>query len=222
MGQPDCARFVGALLSIGVRRRPFRQPWNGAAAWLACAIGLSSAAGAREAIDYSGFYAQGVTFAAFLGRVQSHPDEWRKRYSNAAVSADIVTRLRALPERRRLLVVADDYCSDSTQTVPYVARLVDAAPDRIELRVISSRTGRPIMEAHRTPDGRAATPTVVVLAEDGRLIGAWSERPALLQAWVLDHKNTLTRKDLHDRMAEWYAADAGQSAMAEIVALIEG
>jgi hypothetical protein len=193
----------------------------GAAVCLVCAIGLSAAPASREPIDYPGLYAKGIPFAAFLDGVQSRADEWRKRYSNSAVSADIVTRLRALPERRRLLVVAEDYCSDSTQTVPYAARLVDAAPDRIELRVINSRTGRPIMEAHRTPDGRAATPTIVVLAEDGRLIGAWSERPALLQAWVVEHKSRLTQTDLHDRMKEWYADDAGKSAVAEIVALIE-
>ena len=109
------------------------------------------------------YYAKGVTFAAFLDAATEHPDDWRTRYSNAAVTADTVSRLRALPARRQLLVVAEDCCSDSTATVPYLARLVDAAPDRLELRVINSRTGRGVMEAHRTPDGRAATPTVVVL-----------------------------------------------------------
>ena len=105
--------------------------------------------------------------------------------------------------------------------MPYVARLVDAAPDRLALRVINSGTGRPIMEAHRTSDGRAATPTVVVLAGDGTLIGAWSERPSVLQAWVLEHKPTLTQSEFRDRKAKWYADDAGQSAVAEILALIE-
>jgi hypothetical protein len=162
-----------------------------------------------------------VTFAAFLDAATSHPDDWRKGYSNAAITADTVSRLRALPARRQLLVVADDYCSDSTATVPYVARLVDAAPDRLALRVINSRTGRPIMEAHRTSDGRAATPTVVVLSGDGTLIGAWSERPSALQAWVLEHKPTLTDTEFRDRKAKWYAADAGQSAVAEILAVIE-
>jgi thioredoxin family protein len=205
------------------------------AALLCCTIGLSSRSLTRGAIDYSAYYAKGVTFAAFLDAAQSNPDEWRKRYSNAAVTADTVSRLRALPARRLLLVVADDFstpprtrraagtpaCSDSTETVPYVARLVDAAPDRIEMRVLNSRTGRPIMEAHRTSDGRAATPTVVVLTADGNLIGAWSERPSALQAWVLEHKPTLTRTELHDRRAKWYADDSGKSAVAEILALIE-
>jgi len=188
------------------------------AALLCCTIGLASRS---LTLDYSAYYAKGVTFAAFLDAAASRPDEWRKRYSNSAVTADTVSRLRALPARRLLLVVADDNCSDSIATVPYVARFVDAAPDRIELRVVNSRTGRPIMEAHRTPDARAATPTVVVLTADGQLVGAWSERPTVLQAWVLEHKPTLTQSEFRDRKAAWYADDAGKSAVAEILALIE-
>jgi hypothetical protein len=205
------------------------------AAVLGCAIGFSSRSLPREGIDYAAYYAKGATFAAFLDAATTHPDEWRTRYSSAAVTADTVSRLRALPARRLLLVLADDSstpprtrraagtpaCSDSTATVPYVARLVDAAPDRIELRVVNSRTGRPIMEAHPTSDGRAATPTVVVLTADGRLVGAWSERPSALQTWVVEHKPTLSRTELQDHRAKWYAADAGKSAVAEILALIE-
>jgi hypothetical protein len=193
--------------------------WAGAL--IGCAMSLSAAPVAREAIDYAGFYAKGMTFAAFLDAATSHEEDWRKGYSDAAVSADVVSRLRALPARRQLLVVADDYCSDSTATVPYVARLVDAAPDRLALRMVNSRTGRPIMEAHRTSDGRAATPTVVVLSGQGSLIGAWSERPSVLQAWVLEHKPTLPEAEFRERKAKWYADDAGQSAVAEILALIE-
>ena len=197
------------------------QPFACAALLCCCTIALSSRSLPRETLDYSAYYAKGVTFAAFLDAATSRPDEWRKRYSNSAVTADTVSRLRALPARRLLLVVADDSCSDSIATVPYVARLVDAAPDRIELRLVNSRTGRPIMEAHRTPDARAATPTVVVLTADGQLVGAWSERPSVLQAWVLEHKPTLTESEFRDRKAKWYADDAGKSAVAEILALIE-
>ena len=197
------------------------QPFACAALLCCCTIALSSRSLPRETLDYSAYYAKGVTFAAFLDAATSRPEEWRKRYGNSAVTADTVSRLRALPARRLLLVVADYSCSDSIATVPYVARLVDAAPDRLELRLINSRTGRPIMEAHRTSDARPATPTVVVLTADGHLVGAWSERPSVLQAWVLEHKPTLSRTEFSDRKAAWYADDEGKSAVAEILALIE-
>ena len=175
-------------------------------------------------LDYDDYYAKGITFAAFLDRAQSRRDEWLAHYNDAAVTADMMTRMRALPERRRLLVVAEDWCGDSVNTIPYLARLVDAAPERLAMRVIDSKVGRPVMEAHRTADGRAATPTVVVLAEDGRVLGAFTERPAALRAWVeqqkADRQNPPSRQALHDRTMTWYTDDAGTATVADIAEIL--
>lgn len=77
-----------------------------------------------------------------------------------------------------------------------------------------------MIEAHRTPDGRAATPTVVILDERGRFVGAWSERPSELQAWYIAQKPTLPARDLASRKAAWYARDAGRSTLVEIVQIL--
>ena len=187
---------------------------------LACACAPAIAGSAREDIDYAALYAQGITFAEFLNQVRARRDEWRAHYNDATVSADLMTRMRALPERRRLLVVTADYCLDSTNTIPYIARLVDGAPERLQLRIIDPTRGAPIMEAHRTPDGRAATPTVAVLGEDGRLVAAWTERPSSTQAWFLEQQKVMMQKPLHDQLEAWYANDAGKTTMAEIAALL--
>lgn len=184
------------------------------------AAAITSADAVRQEINYAEAYDKGVAWATFLDGVKARADEWRKGYSNAAISADTVSRLRALPARRKILVVTEDRCGDSAQTVPYVARLVDAAPDRLEMRVINSRVGREIMSAHRTPDGRAATPTVIVLDAEGRFLSAWIERPAPLQTWILEQKKVLSSDELHDGTAKWYATDGGKTAAAELTALI--
>jgi hypothetical protein len=174
--------------------------------------------------DYDDYYAKGITFAAFLDQAQARRDEWLAHYNDAAVTADMMTRMRALPERRRLLVVAEDWCGDSVNTIPFLARLVDAAPERLAMRVINSKAGRPVMEAHLTPDGRAATPTVVVLAEDGRVVGAFTERPSALRAWVeqqkADRQNPPSQQALHDRIMTWYTDDAGKATVADIAELL--
>lgn len=171
-------------------------------------------------MDYPALYAQGVTFAEFLQKVRARRDEWRAHYNDAAVSPDLITRMRALRERRRILVVAEDYCLDSANTIPYIARLVDGAPERLELRVLDSNRGQPIMEAHRTPDGRAATPTIVILGEDGALRGAWTERPSTTQTWFLEQQKVMMQKPLHDQLESWYASDAGRTTVAEIADLL--
>ena len=170
--------------------------------------------------DYAALYARGVPFAEFLANATAKQDEWRTRYRDALVRPELIEKAKALPGHYRLLVVAEDWCSDSAQSIPYLAKLVDAAPDTLEMRVITSKDGRAVMDAHPTPDGRGATPTVAVLTADGVLIGAWSERPAELEAWSIAQRKVLSQRDLHDQMATWYATDAGRSALTEILALL--
>ena len=175
---------------------------------------------AGPAPDYADLYARGVPFTEFLAKATSKRDEWRDRYRDAVVPPDLVQQARALPAKYHVLVVAEDWCSDSAQSIPYLARLVDEAPDSLEMRVINSKVGRSVMDAHPTPDGRGATPTVVLLTADGRLVGAWSERPSELEAWSIEQRRVLSQRDLHDQMAKWYAADAGKSALSEILTLL--
>ena len=170
--------------------------------------------------DSQALYAKGITFAEFLESARARRDEWRAHYNDAAVSPDLMTRMRALPEKRRLLVVTEDWCADSASTIPYIARLVDGAPERLEIRLINSQLGKTVMEAHRTPDGRAATPTVVVLGVDGRVVGAWTERPSSVQTWFLEKQKTTMQKPLHDELLAWYAKDAGTTTVAEIADIL--
>lgn len=199
-----------------------------AAAVLACACAPALAtqrsgsrpAGDEPRVDYSGLYAQGITFAEFLRDVRARRDEWRQHYNDATVSPALITRMRALPERRRILVVAADYCLDSANTIPYIARLVDGAPERLALRMLDPAVGQPIMDAHRTPDGRDATPTVAILDERGGLLGAWVERPSTTQTWFLEQQKVMMQKPLHDQLEAWYASDAGRTTVAEIADLL--
>lgn len=175
----------------------------------------------RQDIDYQSLYSQGITFADFLENAQARRDEWRANYNDATVSAALISRVRALPAKRHLLVVAEDWCFDSVHTIPYIARLVDGGPERLDMRIINREKGKPVMEAHLTPDGRTATPTIAILSDDWHLIAAWVERPASAQTWFLEKQKTTMQKPLHDELLAWYAADAGKTAVLEIANLLE-
>lgn len=180
----------------------------------------SGPARGHQELNYGELYDHGITFAQFLENARARRDEWRAHYNDATVTPALMTRMRALPGKRRLLVVAEDWCSDSANTVPYIARLVDGAPERLEMRVIDSKRGQAVMEAHRTPDGRTATPTIVVLGDDGRVLGTWTERPSSTQSWFLEKQKTTMQKPLHDELMEWYAKDAGKTTVAEIADML--
>jgi hypothetical protein len=113
-----------------------------------------------------------------------------------------------------------DSCGDSAHTIPFIAALVDSLPN-VELRVVEPGAGRWVMEAHRTPDGRAATPTVVLLDEKGDDVGCFVERPLALQAWTVAEKPRLPEQEWLERKYQWYRDDAGRETVREIVALLE-
>ena len=171
-------------------------------------------------VDYAALFDKGVAYRDFLDAARSRRDEWLERTKAATVDDEAVTRVQRLGTRRRLLVVAEDWCGDSANTLPYLARLVELAPDVLDMRIVDSSAGRPVMEAHKTPDGRAATPTIVVLDEAGTFLAAWVERPSVLQKWYLEKENELSRSDLLDQKYKWYKEDRGKSTIREIVELL--
>jgi hypothetical protein len=162
-------------------------------------------------------YARGVTWEQFLASAKVQRETWTR---NAAreVSPELVARLQRAGTGLRLLVVAVDWCPDSANSVPYIAKLASSAG--VGLRVIDFKAGKAIMEAHRTPDGRASTPTVVLLRGD-QDVAAWVERPASLQWWYLDHAGQLSEDELLERKRGWYEWNRGADAVGEIVALAE-
>lgn len=177
-------------------------------------------AGAQQ-IDYAALWDGATRFDLFLESVRAREAQWKSRFANAAVEADALTRVRALKERRRILAVAEDRCSDSAWAVPYIAKLAAAVPERLELRVIGRKEGGRVQSANLTPDGHVATPTIVILDEHNRPVGAWVERPSELQAWVIKNKPSISSDELHDKMHKWYTDDGGKSTLREIVALLE-
>ena len=171
--------------------------------------------------SYADLWEKATPFDTFLAGVKQREGQWKSRFANAAVDADILNDVKALPEKRRILAVAEDRCSDSAWAIPFIAKLAAAAPEKLELRVINRAQGSRIQSANLTPDGRLATPTVVVLDEQGRSLGGWVERPSALQKWFIDNKATMDNGPLHEHMDEWYAKDAGKSTLREIVAILK-
>ncbi|HSJ65402.1 MAG TPA: thioredoxin family protein [Gemmatimonadaceae bacterium] len=165
-------------------------------------------------------YASGQTWAAFYDGVNRRRELWVRNWTNARVAPDILERARAAGPWR-ILVITEPGCSDSANSIPYIARLVAETPG-LELRLVNSTAGRPWMEAHRTTDGRAATPTILVLDDAYRIRGCWIEQPVKLQAfWLPVVARGAMSEEVAKKMA-WYAEDAGRETLREFVEVLEG
>ena len=163
-------------------------------------------------------FAEGRSWEQFLNGAQRQRELWLQTDARVSIAPEIVERVERAGRGLRLVVVAEDWCPDSAYTVPYVARL--AALARIPFRVVDRMAGEPLMRAHRTRDGRTATPTIVLL-RDGMDAGAWVERPALLQELFRSIGDSPENATRFAQRGAWYEADNGATALSEIVTLIE-
>ena len=169
--------------------------------------------------DLNVLFARGLTWSQFLSGVTNNRESWERNARRAEVPDDLVRTLRAVREHVKVLIVAEDWCKDSVNTVPYIAKLTSSAG--LETRVINRQLGHDLMNIHRTPDGRLATPTVVLL-RNGRDAASWVERPAGLQEWFLAESVEIGSEQdnkRHQQLEFWHEGDQGKTTVAEIVRL---
>jgi hypothetical protein len=163
-------------------------------------------------------FRDGKTWEQFSSGISDQRELWQRTESMVTVPPEFTERMSAASQGLRLVVVAEDWCPDSAFTVPYIARLARSAG--VPLRIVDRSMGEPLMIAHRTPDGRTATPTIVLL-RNGQDVGAWVERPAELQQMFLSMSTNAENARRFSQRQTWYESDRGLSTLREIVALIE-
>ena len=126
--------------------------------------------------SYEDLYKSGLTYSGFMEEAEDQHEEWQENYARDHVALEMTPSAREIPGNWRLLIVGEDWCSDSVNTIPYIAKLVEGT-DGLDMRIVDSKERRWVMEAHPTLDGRPATPTVIVLNEDGRRSAAGASAP---------------------------------------------
>ena len=161
------------------------------------------------------------TYAAFLATAERRKEMWQTNTAWGKVDPALLARGRALTGPMKLLVVLEDGCSDSANTIPYLATFADSLGGVLDIRVVNSTEGKWVMERHRTADGRAATPTVVLIDAEGNDAGCWVERPSALAKWMNENRPKLSQQELMDGKFAWYDKDRGASTISEILDMIE-
>lgn len=187
---------------------------------LRCDASIPAAVSAVADSTLLALFDSGETYDEFLAAAQARRELWLRNTNGGRVPADALAAAQALPGRWRLLVVAVAGCSDSVNTVPFLALLAAQVP-QLELRIITPEAGAAVTATRRTPDGRVATPTVILLNEAGDEVGCWIERPSALQARYMDNRAGRGNGNFFAEKQGWYDADAGVSTVREVVALLQ-
>lgn len=208
-----------------MRRKPVVMLSAGLVLMAGGVVGVVAGWGATPAVDDSHLplperFEAGATWTEFLEEQPSRPQEWRDRYEAGAVSvAGVLPGLSAGSRDWRLLVVAEAWCGDSRESLPYLAKLADEAPN-LELRVLSKSQGSDLLAAHPAEGGRKAIPLVVVLDESWRVRGAWVEQPEALRRLIREESGRVDGDRLLEMIRRWREEDQGRAVLSEVVQLI--
>lgn len=165
--------------------------------------------------------ASGQTFGDFLAAAKARREGWIEKAEKARVDDDLLARARAVGGTWHLLVVAIDRCGDSMNSVPYLAKLAELVPG-LDLRIVLPVNGKSVQESHRSLDGRAATPTIVLLDAEGRDMGCIVELPREIREWAQSVRGAVSSDSLHAGIAAYYTRNQGRGIVEEAVAMLEG
>ena len=174
---------------------------------------------------HDAYWAHGIPFETFLASVEEKADLWESYAGRAKVHADEAARVQALPARRRVLVLVEDWCGDAIRSVPTLEALARAS-EHVDLRVLSSDQYPEALTSKLTRGARAI-PIAVVFDEEGHEIGTWGPRPAplqaILRAKILEEGSPTPeiKGEFYAPVMAWYAKDRGRTVAQEMLMVLE-
>ena len=166
-------------------------------------------------MEFRTLWEQALTYEKFVDSCRAeHCGLWKGVYNLARIPEWAIAAVPA-GTVRKLLVIAEDWCGDATNTVPILAKFANAVPG-IELRVILRDQNPEVMDRYLT-NGARSIPVVIALDESYMEIGHWGPRPTELQAWVMTNRGTMPKSELYPQVRKWYARDRGETTLREVL-----
>jgi hypothetical protein len=168
-------------------------------------------------MDFRALWDQGKTLEQFLATAgPEHRPLWEGVYRTARVPD---WALVPTPEERRLLALVEDWCIDTSSTIPLLARWTEAVPG-LSLRLLSRDAHPEVMNRYLT-DGARSIPIIIVLDREFNELAHWGPYAAPLGEWVRAHKPPVLEKPEYIKgKRAWYAKDHGETTLREVMARV--
>lgn len=168
-------------------------------------------------MDFAQLWNEAMPFAEFVtSAAPQHRPLWEGVYRTARMPEWALTPPR---EPRKLIAMVEDWCVDTSSTIPLLARWAEAVPG-LSLRLIRRDAHPAVMDRYLT-NGARAIPIVIVLGPDFRELAHWGPYPAPLGQWVRAHKPpALPRDEFVKGKRIWYARDRGETTIRELMEVV--
>ncbi|WP_411954501.1 thioredoxin family protein [Alkalibacillus sp. S2W] len=91
-----------------------------------------------------------------------------------------------------LLVITEDWCGDAMMINPIIRQVAEAA--NIDMRVVLRDSETELIDRHLT-NGSRSIPIILILNQDGEVVGKWGPRSPKAQALVDEYAAALPDQD---------------------------
>ena len=164
-------------------------------------------------------YFAGETFGEFMARPIKDRAMWAGITHHVVIPLEISARVEAIGGHWHLLVLSEDWCGDSVNIVPVVAKLAESVSN-MDMRILARDQNLDIMDTHLTGKSRSI-PIVILLNNKFQDCGWWGPRPSPLQKWVIEQGMLLPKDERYKEIRRFYARDRGLTTMHELVDMLE-
>ncbi|HLI52572.1 MAG TPA: thioredoxin family protein [Thermomicrobiaceae bacterium] len=121
------------------------------------------------------YFEQGIPVNEYIEQMHENRELYRANIEQTRISDQDRATFGQAP--LKILVLTEDWCTDSAQMVPAVARLAREVPG-VELRLLRRDLHRDFAAGYPRADGYQAIPIFILLDGSGRELGTLIERPA--------------------------------------------
>lgn len=168
-------------------------------------------------LDLRSVWDGAIPYSRFVEEAEKNVNLWEGVYRTSKIPDWAKDWACERGQNLRLLVLAEDWCGDASNTVPILARLGDEA-ECLEMRVIKRDENPEVMDQYLTNSTRSI-PIVIAVDADFNERGHWGPRPSELQQWVVDNKDSMPKTELYPKVRRWYAKDRGETTLREVLEL---
>ena len=149
-------------------------------------------------------------------------DRRMKRWDKTLkVSEDALQNIQKFNKKTTWLVLTESWCGDAAHVIPVINKVAELN-DNIDLRLVLRDENPDLMDAFLTNGGKSIPKLIAVDNQSGNVLNTFGPRPNTATQLVGDYKakhGTITPEFKQD-LQVWYNKDKGQSAVEELVKLL--
>lgn len=136
------------------------------------------------------------------------------------ISESLKNVMDKLEIKQNWILITEDWCGDSAQNVPYIAKIAEYSP-KIELRIVSRDQNLDLMDKYLT-NGARSIPKLIAFDDQGNELFQWGARPIEAQALVTQLKNEgKTKSEFLEALHLWYGKNRGKNLESEFHEILQ-